>query len=122
MQDNSAVEEVIKERNRRIAIIQPLLSSGMQPTEISNKTGFNKEVVRHIIRNYCKRPDGYVSPVITGSTMMDWQSELDPSKLTDAQRGQAKRFGISEGRYAWLLSCPRTIIPNANQKESIQHD
>lgn len=120
MSSNSVVEAVIAERNRRIALIQPMLDKGMKPVEIRKATGFNKDIVRHIIKNYCNRD--YNANTAFVPTMMDWQSELDPSNLTDAQREQAKRFGIKEGRYAWLLSCPRTIIPNANQKESIQHD
>lgn len=37
------------------------------------------------------------------------EDEIDPSSLTDEQLERANALGITPGRFAWLLSCPRTL-------------
>jgi transcriptional regulator len=38
-----------------------------------------------------------------------WGKErADPSTLTPDQRAHAARIGIEPGRYAWLMTCPKT--------------
>jgi hypothetical protein len=99
-------KETTEMREKRLAIIQPLVTQGMKPAQISHVVGLSPEVIRHIIRRWCVRPEGYVRHKVADS-LMDWQSECDPSILTDDQREHARRVGMSEGRYAWLLSCPK---------------
>ena len=39
----------------------------------------------------------------------EWGKErADPSTLTAEQRDHAARIGIEPGRYAWLLTCPKS--------------
>ena len=99
-------KEAAEIREKRLAIIQPLVTQGMKPAQISDVIGLSPEIIRHIIRRWCVRPEGYIRHKISDS-LMDWQSECDPSVLTDEQREHARRVGVTEGRYAWLLSCPK---------------
>ena len=111
-------KEGIAERERRVALIQPLVTEGLKPAQISHRIGLNPDVVRHIIRRYCKRPDGYYK-YGRNENMMDWQSEVDPSHLTPEQREHAKRLNMTEGRYAWVMACPRDIVghrPNVGHR------
>lgn len=109
--------EITAIRKARVAKIQPLVTQGIKPSEIGRQIGLDASVVRHLIRRYCDRPEGYVNPNLShNESMMDWQSECDPSVLTDDQREHAKRVGITEGRYAWLISCKRIDSPKSNAK------
>lgn len=94
-------------RNERLAIIQPMVTQGMKPSQIADAIGVNPEIIRHFIRRWCIRPEGYVKPNANAGCLMDWQSEADPSNLTDDQREHARRVGMTEGRYAWLMTCPK---------------
>ena len=95
-------------RKKRVALIQPLVNKGLKPQQISEEIGINAETIRHIIRRWCVRPEGYVKPIKKNDMcVMDWESERDPSTLTNEQREHAKRVGMTEGRYAWLLTCPK---------------
>lgn len=108
--------EILETRKKRVALIQPMVNEGLKPIQISQKLGINAETVRHIIRRYCVRPEGYVNPRLTGESLMDWQSEADPSILTEEQKAHAKRVGITEGRYAWMVLCPRINHPQSHPK------
>lgn len=99
--------ESTRVRKERLAIIQPMVTSGMKPAQIADATGINAETIRHFIRRWCVRPEGYVRPSQNIGCLMDWDSECDTSALTDEQREHAKRVGMTEGRYAWLLTCPK---------------
>jgi hypothetical protein len=110
-------KETTEIREKRLAIIQPLVSQGIKPAQISHVVGLSPEVIRHIIRRWCVRPEGYVRNKVNDSTM-DWQSECDPSVLTDEQREQAQRIGMGEGRYAWLLTCPKGMHHELQNKEN----
>jgi hypothetical protein len=111
--------EITAIRKERVSKIQPLVTQGIKPSEIGRIIGLDASIVRHLIRRYCDRPEGYVNPNLSSNeSMMDWQSECDPSVLTDDQREHAKRVGITEGRYAWLLSCPRDVVPVRNQEQT----
>lgn len=99
--------ESYKRRKERIKLIQPLVTQGMKPKQIADKIGLNPEIVRHLIRRHCVRPEGYVNPNLTGSCLMDSDSVGDPSILTEEQRERAKRVGITPERFAWMLGCPR---------------
>ncbi len=101
-------DEITFIRKQRVILIQPLLDQGKGPTQISNELNINITVVHHLIRRYCKRPDFYKpNSNLEMYTSMDWQSVCDPSTLTSEQREDAAAFGIEEGRYAWLLTCPK---------------
>lgn len=97
------------DREAKIAKIQPLLDKGLLPTQISHELNMSLGVVNHIVRRYCKRP--YIDKY---GNQADWKSkitgleEADTKGLTPEQIAHAQRLGISLGRYAWLLSCPRS--------------
>lgn len=97
-----------KLRDERVAKIQPLLDKGLMPTQISNSLDISLGVVNHIIRRYCKRPyiEKYGKPA-DWRAKIDGTEEVDASHLTAEQREHAKRVGMTEGRYAWLMTCDK---------------
>jgi hypothetical protein len=105
-------------RKKRVALIQPLVDKGLKPQQISDEIGINAETIRHIIRRWCVRPEGYLKPMANQEAcLMDWDSECDPSNLTDEQRQHAKRVGMTEGRYAWLMTCPKGMHHEIQNKQ-----
>lgn len=102
-------ERFRKARDEKVAKIQPLLDKGLLPTQISRELNLTLGVVNHIVRRWCKRP--YIDKY---GNQADWKAkitgleEADTNGLTPEQIAHAQRVGISLGRYAWLLSCPRT--------------
>lgn len=95
-------------REERVAKIQPLLDKGLMPTQISNTLGIPLSVINHLVRRYCKRPyiEKYGKPADWRSKI-DGTEEVDASHLTQEQREHAKRVGMTEGRYAWLMTCDK---------------
>lgn len=101
-------KEIEELRDRRVKLIQAMLDKSKGPKEISDTLNLGLSLVGHLISRYCQRPKSYVKrPNFSVTTLMDWQSECDPSVLTPEQVEHAKKVDIPLGRYAWLLSCPR---------------
>lgn len=100
------------ERSKRIALIQPLLDKEMSMPAIAEATGLSLSAVSHTVRRYCKRPASWKpNPNLRkGSQSACHYEEVDPSFLTPEQRAQAKRVGITEGRFAWMLKCSQDVM------------
>lgn len=92
-------------RTERLAQVKALLAQGQPQIVIAGKVGMAQSnlcgyLKRHGLRTWTPRK---------GSNDSGWGRErLDPPSLTQDQLDQARRLGITPGRYAWLLTCPRS--------------
>jgi hypothetical protein len=95
-----------------------MVDKGIKPHQISHEIGLSPEVIRHFIRRWCVRPEGYTKPSQSGICVMDGESEGDPLTLSGEQREHAKRVGMTEGRYAWLMTCPKGMHHEIQNKQN----
>ena len=105
-------------RAERVAKIQALVDKKMMPSQIGRELGMTVSQVSNLVRRYCKRPaDYYGRPKVVGISRSIALDELsDTSHLTPEQVEYANRLGISLGRYAWLMTCPRNTSFNLHQR------
>ena len=107
-----------RERARRLALVQPLVNEMLTPTQIARRVDLSRSQVAHLVRHYCERPEGYCNRNgkigVNNSICLD---EADPSGLTEEQLDMARRVGITPGRFAWMVACPRiTEVVNNRRK------
>ena len=97
------------EAEERLAKCLTLLSQGMSVTQIAERTAIKRTTLhRFLCRHGAIKTTGKDKARRISAAADNWGKErLDPSHLTEDQLAQAKRFGITPGRYAWLLTCPK---------------
>ena len=96
------------EARDRLAKCLTYLSQGLDLTQIAEKTRIRRTSLHRFLYRHGAIKAGRQKMRRVAAAADNWGIEtLDPSHLTEEQREQAARFGISPGRYAWLLTCPR---------------
>jgi len=96
------------EAEARLAKCLVYLSQGMGVTQISDRVGIQRTTLHRFLYRHGAIKGGREKQRRVSAQQDNWGKErLDPSHLTEEQLEQARRFGITPGRYAWLLTCPR---------------
>ena len=97
-----------EEAEARLAKCLTFLSQGMNLTQIAERTAIKRTTLHRFLYRHGAIKAGRDKTRRVSANLDNWGKErLDPSHLTEEQLAQARRFGVSPGRYAWLLTCPR---------------
>jgi hypothetical protein len=97
------------EAEERLARCLTYLSQGMGVREISEREGLKRVTLHRFLFRHGAIKTGSKDRARRIQAAADnWGKErLDPSNLTREQLDHASRVGITPGRYAWLLTCPK---------------
>ncbi len=94
--------------NERLRLIREWLRKGVTQVQMGTRLKLTQPAVSAFMKRHglARTSPGNVA---AAQRAAEWGKErADPSTLTADQREHAARIGIEPGRYAWLMTCPKT--------------
>lgn len=100
--------EIVHEAAIKKAVAVDMINAGASLLEITTALGYTRKskTIQLLERGGIKVPRRLINECKAHRAT---ETEADPSNLTEEQIERANALGITLGRFAWLLSCPRTL-------------
>ena len=100
--------EIVHRAAIKKAIALDMIDAGASLAEITAALGYTRKskTIQLLERGGIKVPRRLYNECAAHRAVED---EVDPAQLTEEQVERANALGITPGRFAWLLSCPRTL-------------
>jgi hypothetical protein len=100
--------EIVHEAAIKKAVAVEMMDAGASLSEITAAIGYTRKskTIQLLERGGIKVARRLINECKAHRAI---ETETDPAGLTEEQIERANALGITPGRFAWLLSCPRTL-------------